>query len=117
MQLPSVTDLLNEQFVKGLAVNRMQALIPRTIEENRLGSRPSASFRLLKEEIDNYLQTTTGSAFDVPAWLQSLEQEVAHADEKTMISQADADSVLKPVQLSRRQLLKQLDRWDRPLGS
>jgi hypothetical protein len=116
MQLPSVTDLLNEKFVKGLAVNRMQALISRTIEENRLGSRPSASFRLLKEEIDNYLQTLTGSAFDVPVWLQSLEQEVADVDEKTMTSQADGDSVLKPVQLRRRQLLKQLERWDQPLG-
>jgi hypothetical protein len=117
MQLPSVTDLLNERFVKGLAVNRMHALIPRTIEENRLGSRPSASFRVLKEEIDNYLQATTGSAFDVPVWLQSLEQEVAHADEKTMISQANAESVLKQVLLSRRQLLKQLEHWDQPLDS
>ena len=92
----------------------MQALIPQALAENQIGGQPSASFPILQKEIDDYLESTTGSAFDAPLWLQSLEEVVDRTDEQTKISVVDRETVLKQVRLRRRQLLHQLARWDKP---
>ena len=73
MRLPSVSDRLAEQFVKPLAVNRMRALLPRVLQDARVGRNPSLAFDALRAEIDNYLNTTNGSGIDVLAWLRTLE--------------------------------------------
>lgn len=76
MTLPSLADHLRERFVKPLAVNRMLALVPRAIEEVSAGETQSNSFDDLRVEIENYLETSAGSAVDIPLWLKTLEKEL-----------------------------------------
>jgi hypothetical protein len=78
MRLPSITDLLNEQFVKPLALDRIMALVPQAMHEARQ-QRSLQAFKLLRKEIDQYLRTTSGSGLDVPPWLRDIENEVESA--------------------------------------
>ncbi len=104
MRLPSVTNHLQERFVKPLSVNKMIALLGTSCEESRkflewsrepspaagadkpakgrkkskAESPPSdpPAFRRLQELSEDYLQTTSGSGLDVPPWLRALEEEL-----------------------------------------
>ena len=76
MTLPSLADHLEERFVKPLAVNRMLALVPRAVEEVPQGEETSAAFQDLRNEIEEYLTTSAGSAVDIPLWLKTLEKEL-----------------------------------------
>jgi hypothetical protein len=84
MRLPSISDRLEERFVKPLAVNRMRALLPRAWQDARRGLIPSRAFAALQAEIDDYLTTTNGSGIDVPGWLRTLEREVARLVARTL---------------------------------
>ena len=112
MHLPSVSDHLNERFVRPLAVNRMLSLVPKAIDDLRLGRLDSQSFHSLSREIDDYLNQTAGSSIDVPDWLQSLDQEV-----KRHLGQDDGDQRDLPQDspsrpLSHADVQRQLDQWD-----
>ena len=114
MRLPSIADHLNERFIKPLAVNRMLALVPRAMQDARGRKQPSESFTALRAEIEEYLESTSGSAIDAPAWLRSLEQEIhrAEADSGELSDQAEPDIKLPPVTLSLREMRRQLKVWD-----
>ena len=56
IRLPSLSDHLDEQFVKTFAVDRMVALIPRALEELRGPGKAAVSFEALRTEIDRYLE-------------------------------------------------------------
>ncbi|MGE3314731.1 MAG: hypothetical protein AB7O26_06400, partial [Planctomycetaceae bacterium] len=111
MRLPSLTDRFNERFVKPMAVNRMLALVPRSVEDARRG-RASKSFTLLQKEIDAYLETTSGSSIDIPPWLKSFEREVDKATEN--VTEADLGEPgfdLPPVLLSWKQTQRRIEGW------
>ena len=64
MRLPGITDLLNERFIKPLTLDRIEALVPQAIRDAH-GRRPSVDFSRLKEQIDQYLASTSGSGHAV----------------------------------------------------
>ena len=76
MQLPAVRDHLDGRFVRPLAINRMLALIPLAIEQQRRGRSSSPAFAQLQKQIDECLRKACGSGVDVPDWLGRMEQEV-----------------------------------------
>ena len=74
MQLPSIADRLAERFVRPLAIDRLRALVRPAIEELRVG-RPSGTFARLEEQIAQFIKESAGAGFEVPQWLDALEQE------------------------------------------
>ncbi|WP_166828364.1 hypothetical protein [Thalassoroseus pseudoceratinae] len=113
MHLPALTDRIEERFVKPLAVNRMLALVEPAVEDARNNRQPSAAFEALREEIQNYLESTSGSGIDVAPWLRNIEKEVELADpfgsfaERPFGPRRTTDSV----RLNLPQLHRQLRRW------
>ncbi|QDT46300.1 hypothetical protein Pan258_03180 [Symmachiella dynata] len=117
IKLPSLRDRLNERFIKPLTLDRILALVPEAIEAARLQT-PSASFETLSEKVDDYLESTTGSAMDIPPWLYSLENEVAKMEQPDHF---DLDAPVTPVTLpkitiSMLEFSEQVVGWDTKLA-
>lgn len=113
MRLPSVADRLGERFVRPLAIDRLCALVRPAIDELRK-HRPPASFRLLEREIAQFTNEPSGVGFDVPSWLEALEDEVDRVrsrrpDEEDLL---DLTTNLPPVRLSVDEVRRQLNRWE-----
>lgn len=117
VRLPSITDRLNECFMKPMAVNRMLALIPPAIQDARAGQTASSAFETLREEIDDYLENTLGSGIDVPQWLQDLEKEVSKHDPSSygVRHRSELEFNAAPVPLTLREMHRQLKIWQQPL--
>ena len=93
VRLGTVSDRLNERFVKALALDRLCALIePAVRDQNTVvgdgGSQAvrsvdsagsSRAFLRLRQELEAYTATPTGVGLDLPFWLRRLEMEVHRA--------------------------------------
>jgi hypothetical protein len=75
MRLPSVAERLGERFLRPLEIDRLRALVQPAVEELRDG-RPGVAFARLEEEIAMFTSEVTGAGFDLPSWLEALQQEV-----------------------------------------
>ncbi len=117
MRLPGVSDRLSERFVKPLLLDRILALVKPAMRDARAGVE-SPGFARLKSESDEYLSTTLGSALEPQPWLQTLEEEVQHAE-------ADAGASAQPllgtnstaarVPIDLNDIRSQLAVWEKPL--
>jgi hypothetical protein len=85
MWLPSIASRLDERFVRPLLVDRLRALVHPAIEEARarLAAPESAAntatpqaFARLEEGLAPFTAQITGAGFDLPPWLDALEQEI-----------------------------------------
>ncbi len=120
MRMPTITDHLKERFVKPLAVNRILALVSKSVADARTSdAETSSTFQLLREEVDGYLEDSWGSGIDVPDWLRSLEREVfsaAHPDEGGRPGmEADLEGPIQP--LTRAEFEEQVKQWRNPIGN
>jgi hypothetical protein len=75
MRLPSIAERLEERFVRPLEIARLQALVEPAIEELRNGE-PTQSFAEFQAGVTPLVEEPAGVGFEVPGWLESLEQEV-----------------------------------------
>jgi hypothetical protein len=117
IRLRTVSDRLQERFVKPLAVNRMCALIEPAMAE---AGRPDGGghFKRLWEETIEHTTTPTGAGLDVPPWLRQFEEEVKRVQQaRSTIAAASGNLLVTPQRLSWPQLEAQLDNWDKPLES
>lgn len=112
MKLASVSDRIEERFVRPLVLDRIRAMVRPAVEEARRGT-AGESFARLEREIDEFTKNPTGAGLDVPAWLVALEQEVdrVDAEQKGLARRGD------PVQVPRCRLTlaeaqQQLDEWN-----
>jgi len=100
---------LGERFVRPLVVDRLCALVGPAIDELRAGA-PTTSFELLEAGISLLTEQPTGVGFDVPNWLEALEQEVdtvrADASEPVDLG-SDIPQIAPPL----NQLRQQVERW------
>jgi hypothetical protein len=87
MRLPSIADRLRERFVRPLTIDRLRALARPAIDELRSGREPAA-FSRLEEEIAQLTEEPSGAGFEVPTWLEALEEEV----ERVLSRAAEADA-------------------------
>jgi hypothetical protein len=88
------------------------------LQESHDGTDPPRCFLELRREIDDYLETTAGSAVDVPDWLARLDREIRRHENDDDSQATDPDA--PPVVIARedrplrpRQLLRQLQKWKR----
>ena len=75
MHLPSIADRLGERFVRPLAIDRLRALVRPAVEELR-GNRPHTAFTQLAREAAEFTRDSAGAGFELPPWLEALQQEV-----------------------------------------
>ena len=117
MRLPGVSDRLSERFVKPLLLDRILALVKPAMRDAR-GGGESEAFGRFKEECEQYLSTTLGSALEPQAWLQSVEEEVQQAETEAALSQEPAGREPPPaarLPISLEDLKQQLTVWEKPL--
>ncbi|HWG44586.1 MAG TPA: hypothetical protein VN688_17550 [Gemmataceae bacterium] len=115
MRLSTISDRLNERFIKPLALDRLCALIEPAMREARQeGDRPS--FIRLQRELRVYTATPMGVGLDVPYWLRRLEMEVhrVQATRTTIAVLAENFFRVPRRPLSWDELQGQLGDWDRP---
>jgi hypothetical protein len=116
MRLPSITNHLQERFVKPLAVNHMLAQIRPACEDADAGRQDSQAFQQMQSAVEDYLKTTSGSGLDVPAWLKTLEEELQHVHESGEAPMPDVEPQLHlpAPALSLKDLRQQLKGWKLP---
>jgi hypothetical protein len=114
MRLPSIAQRLDERFVRPLDIARLCALVRPAVEELRAGRMPVA-FTFLEEEIAQFTEEPSGVGFEVPGWLEALEEEVSRLGKRAPDEEedlADADPAILQVRLSREEIETQVDEWE-----
>ncbi len=112
MRLPSVAEHLAERFVRPLEVDRLCALLRLTIEELR-ERRPPKALEQLEEQVAHFTRLPLGAGYELPGWLEALEQE---ADQAQWESGEEEDETLDPivrvpeVRLARDEVERQIRR-------
>ena len=103
---------MREGFVRGLALDRIRALVPPAIAERRQGA-ASPGFAALEQELADFTETPTGAGLDIPRWLVVLEHEVERALEPDLTAPAEQELLraLPTILLSREALREQLQHW------
>ena len=128
MRLASVSDRLQERFVRPLAADRLRALARPAAEEASIGATGSASassaaepaeqqsaFALLEQEASQLASEPCGAGLDLPDWLEALEEEVTRvAATRHTWDPSSADSLddLPRTPLSWEEIESQLSDWD-----
>jgi hypothetical protein len=77
MRMASVSDRINERFMRQMTIDRMRALVEPSIAGR--DDAQSHSFEILEEECILLLREPPGSGLDEPGWLSAIEEEVARA--------------------------------------
>ncbi len=113
MRLPSVAERLRERFVRPLAIDRLCALVHPAVEELR-SQCELTSFRLLEREIARFTEEPSGVGFNVPSWLEAMEDEVERVRSRQPDEEDHLDLALgiPRVRLSIDEVRRQLDRWE-----
>jgi len=108
IRLRTISDRLEERFVKPLALDRLSALIEPAMEEARRSS-PGPAFARLRQGLRVYTATPTGAGLDVPPWLRRLEEEVRESSvERAQVADlAQAIFDVPQVPVSRDDILRQ----------
>ena len=113
MQMSTVADRLNEQFIQPLTTDRVLALIkPAVCEADQ--PTPQTAFDLLEHETNALAEVPTGVGLDPPAWIEQLDEEVASAHAAAQPgNEADRlDQLIPYVRLSSREVEEQLSQWE-----
>lgn len=113
MRLPSIADRLGERFVRPLDVDRLCARVRPAIDELRQG-KPTSSFQQLEKEVAQFTNEPSGVGFDVPPWLEALEDEVQQI-RSPLGDEEDPSDILAHVaqaRLTQRELAKQMEEWE-----
>lgn len=113
MQLPSITDQLNERFVKPLVLDRILALVEPAMRD-AVDRSSGDSFARLKQEIEQYLSTTSGSALDIQPWLQNLDDEVSRVENALVSGESSASQTGKQAPIDPLVLQAELETWSPP---
>ena len=119
MKLLSISNHLQERFVKPLAVNHMLARIRPACEDADQGRSNSPSFLALQTGVEEYLKTTSGSGLDVPSWLKTLEDELNRVHESGDQPTPDAEPQLRlpTPTITLKDIRQQLKLWKEPPGN
>ncbi|MDB4742924.1 hypothetical protein OAF98_00435 [Planctomicrobium sp.] len=118
MRMPTIMDHLRERFVKPLAVNRMLSLVKQSVLDSRASNFDSEAFKMLYEEVDEYLDDSWGSGVDIPDWLRALEREVNESSQPNEGGRpgTEADLEVPMISLNKSEFHKQVLNWKDSLG-
>ncbi len=113
MRLPTVADRLSERFVRPLIVDRLRALIRPAIDELRSGG-PTPSFASLEKGIAELTREPLGLGYDVPTWLEVLENEMEEIWSRSAEGEAaDPLPQIPQVAIPIAELRREMRRWSR----
>ena len=112
MRLPSVAERLGERFIRPLEIDRLRALV-RPAMEDLDKSESSTAFELLDREVSRFTAEPGGVGFEVPPWIDALEEEVERArqGETDDVPVLDAAPQVEQVLLSLDEIMIQIDAW------
>jgi hypothetical protein len=117
MRLPSIADRLGERFVRPLLVDRLCALIGPAMDEAPGRPHPlelppdePTAFARLESGLEDFTREVSGAGFDVPAWLEALEQEVDRvlSDGPEEEELPDPELPIMQVRLSREEVRREV---------
>jgi hypothetical protein len=74
MKLPSITERLEEKFIRPLQVDRLCAMVRPAMEELCDG-REQTTFPQLEKLVGQFTRKIAGAGFETPDWLAALEDE------------------------------------------
>jgi hypothetical protein len=122
MRLASVSDRLQERFVRPLAADRLRALVRPAAEEARQFDKASVAehspaFTMLEQEAVQLASEPCGAGLDLPDWLEALEEEVARVTATRHAwdpSSADSLDDFPWTPLTWEEIESQLSDWDEP---
>jgi len=109
MRLPSIAQRLRERFVRPLAIDQLRSLVRPAIEELGSGREP-VSFLRLREGIAPLAEELSGAGFELPEWLQALQQEVEQVQSRSGEDEESLDPLLRipQVRLSLQEAQRQV---------
>jgi hypothetical protein len=93
MRMPTVADRILERFVQPMTIDRMRALVGPAMRDAE-ANRDSHAFFLLEEESELLTRHPTGVGLDVPAWIDSLEEEVEQLAKRRASSEIDPQALM-----------------------
>jgi hypothetical protein len=111
MRLPSIADRLGERFIRPMLVDRLCAMVRPAVEAAAMKEAGSKEiFARLEEGIEAFTRDISGAGFDVPPWLEALEQEVDRVLSNVSGEEElpDPDLPIVQVRLTREELAKQM---------
>jgi hypothetical protein len=116
LRLRTVGDLIEERFVKVLALDRLCVLVAPAMAEARTTTDGPALARF-REELHSQSDTPSGVGLDVPQWLRRLQREVqrVRAERGTIAGVTRKYFVVPRLPLTVAQFQRQLSEWDKPL--
>ena len=74
---------------------------------------------MLQDNVEDYLQTTSGSGLEGPPWLRTLEEElnrIQRVDDRQSLADAEGEVSLPECSLNLREMRQQLRQWREPLA-
>lgn len=75
IKLSSIEARIGERFIEPMAVERLRSLLKPAADEIE-ESGPGPAFERLDKEIQSWLSRSLGVGFEVPEWIQALEDEI-----------------------------------------
>jgi hypothetical protein len=115
IRLGTVTDRLQERFIKPLALDRLCALIEPCVKEADQGE-DAPAFQKLRSELEAFTSAPVGVGLDVPAWLRRLDMELQRAKAMNTSIGTLAENFFRVPRrsLSFEEVQQQLREWERP---
>ena len=112
MKLPAVGDRLRERFVQPLAVDQLCALVRPAVEEFLDGNQ-TGLFEEMERRAEGFIKKPGGVGLDVPAWLESLEEEIRNVRSSAPSENdlPDPFPEIPQVFLSLEEVHRQMDAW------
>jgi len=109
MRMPTVADRIGERFVRPMAVDRICALVEPALRE-AAEEGESTAFSLLQQEAEALADDPTGVGFDLPEWLQTLDEEVDRVRHRDDVDVMEA--IVPQERLSLAEVEDQLNHWN-----
>ena len=112
MRLATVSERINERFVRPLVIDRVKALVEPALSDD--DDVREVAFTALEQEIADLAREPSGAGLDLPDWLAALEDEVTAARSR-FNHQSSTDRLshrIGQVQLSWNELLEQMDDYE-----
>ncbi len=112
VQLPTLHDHIKERIVATLSVNRMTARVGRCSPGLNDASDEDAAenFKILRQEIGDFMESRLGSGIEPPDWMQELAREFDRAHEEQTSTIAESLTNAEFQRVTQKEIDRQLSR-------
>ena len=113
MRLRTITDRLEDRFVRTLDQNRLVSLIAPAMEEAKQGKDSAAA--KLEKEVETWGATPVGAGLEVPQWIGRLEGEIHRVRNarSALVHLAESVFNVPRVKVPLQELYEQVKDWNK----